>query len=290
MAQTIRLWPRAMSPQTKTPSTLVCQSAAAATFARVQLEPRARPPRPAAPVPRSPWPAAPGRPGAQRVPGDRLEAAVDRAHLESWRAAPPPRPVRRRRTPWWSPRRAARRLLRGPSEVRRISGQVGQGLSAAGSAGGSGMISSWCTDAAPWRCAVPRQSAPVSPPPMMTTCLPLASIGDRAERALAAPGWTASGTPWPGGSRRARARDGQVARHGRPAGQHHGVEACTSAPDAPCVGGARLPCRRSRPRDLGRPSTRAHRRGAARTVTPSARIWARRRSRTAFSILNSGMP
>ena len=41
------------------------------------------------------------------------------------------------------------------------------------------MISSWVTEAAPWRSAVPRQSAPVSPPPMMTTCLPSALIGGR---------------------------------------------------------------------------------------------------------------
>ncbi len=39
------------------------------------------------------------------------------------------------------------------------------------------MISSCVTDAAPWRCDVPRQSAPVSPPPMMITCLPAAVIG-----------------------------------------------------------------------------------------------------------------
>ena len=38
------------------------------------------------------------------------------------------------------------------------------------------MISSWVIDFAPCRIAVPRQSAPVSPPPMMTTCLPAAVI------------------------------------------------------------------------------------------------------------------
>jgi hypothetical protein len=38
------------------------------------------------------------------------------------------------------------------------------------------MISNWCTLAAPCRWAVPRQSAPVSPPMMMTR-LPLAVIG-----------------------------------------------------------------------------------------------------------------
>ena len=62
-------------------------------------------------------------------------------------------------------------------EVRSISGQVGHGVDSARVCGGSGMISSCVTDAAPWRCAVPRQSAPVSPPPMMTTCLPSAVMG-----------------------------------------------------------------------------------------------------------------
>ena len=31
--------------------------------------------------------------------------------------------------------------------------------------------------AAPWRIAVPKQSAPVSPPPKITTCFPVAFIG-----------------------------------------------------------------------------------------------------------------
>ena len=44
-------------------------------------------------------------------------------------------------------------------------------------AGGCGNISSWVTEAAPWRLAVPMQSEPVSPPPMTTTCLPIARIG-----------------------------------------------------------------------------------------------------------------
>ncbi len=59
-----------------------------------------------------------------------------------------------------------------------MSGQVGHGLSPGRSAGGSGMISSWWTLSARCRWTVPRQSAPVSPPPMMTTCLPSAVIGD----------------------------------------------------------------------------------------------------------------
>ena len=43
-----------------------------------------------------------------------------------------------------------------------------------------GMISSWVIEAAPWRFEVPMQSEPVSPPPITTTCLPLAR--DRAAR------------------------------------------------------------------------------------------------------------
>ena len=39
------------------------------------------------------------------------------------------------------------------------------------------LVQNWVTDAAPWRCTVPRQSAPVSPPPTITTCLPSAEIG-----------------------------------------------------------------------------------------------------------------
>lgn len=57
-------------------------------------------------------------------------------------------------------------------------GYVGHGWASGRDSGGRGMISSWVTDAASCRIAVPTQSAPVSPPPMTTTCLPLAEIGD----------------------------------------------------------------------------------------------------------------
>jgi len=60
--------------------------------------------------------------------------------------------------------------------VRSISGHSGQGVEGARKPGGRGMISNWRIDAAFWRWQVPRQSAPVSPPPMMTTCLPAALI------------------------------------------------------------------------------------------------------------------
>ena len=62
-------------------------------------------------------------------------------------------------------------------EVRSLSGQWGQVSALFSFSGGVGMISSWVTETAPWRKAVPMQSEPVSPPPITTTCLPLARIG-----------------------------------------------------------------------------------------------------------------
>src|SRR5512142_3316820 len=61
-------------------------------------------------------------------------------------------------------------------DTRYSIGYVGQGWPDGRVAGGRGRISSWVTDAAPCRSAVPRQSAPVSPPPMITTCRPAAEI------------------------------------------------------------------------------------------------------------------
>ena len=60
----------------------------------------------------------------------------------------------------------------------RSAGTCGQGCASGRSSGGRGRISNWCTDwPRPGGCAVPRQSAPVSPPPMITTRLPAAVIG-----------------------------------------------------------------------------------------------------------------
>ena len=55
-------------------------------------------------------------------------------------------------------------------------GHWGHGLEDGLLSGGSGSSSNWCTLLAPWRWAVPRQSAPVSPPPRITTRFPLAVI------------------------------------------------------------------------------------------------------------------
>ena len=64
------------------------------------------------------------------------------------------------------------------AEVRWIRGHCGHGFAVMSRAcGGWGLWSSWVTLTAPCRFAVPRQSAAVSPPPMMTTRLPAASIG-----------------------------------------------------------------------------------------------------------------
>ena len=155
-----------------------------------------------------------------------------RAAVVADRPAPPPRPAGPGRCPSSSPRNAVVVTAKSRSppsswadDVRRISGQVGHGLSPTRVAGGSGMISSWWTARAPCRWAVPRQSAPVSPPPMMTTCLPAAEIGEvssepsctrlegfRYSMARWMPAQLPTGHP-------------QVAGQGGAAGQHHGVVA-----------------------------------------------------------------
>ena len=70
-------------------------------------------------------------------------------------------------------------------EVRSFNGQLGQVSALFSWAGGSGMISKLVTESAPCRNDVPMQSDPVSPPPMTTTCLPLASIVSPAAAGLA---------------------------------------------------------------------------------------------------------
>ena len=66
-------------------------------------------------------------------------------------------------------------------EMRKMLGQSGHGLlSGSRSSGGRGRISNCVTERAPWRWAVPRQSAPVSPPPMMTTFLSFAVMKSRS--------------------------------------------------------------------------------------------------------------
>ncbi len=62
-------------------------------------------------------------------------------------------------------------------EIRYTCGCTsGQGSAPVRAGPGSGRMSSWTTDSAPCRRAVPRQSEPVSPPPTITTCRPSAVI------------------------------------------------------------------------------------------------------------------
>src|SRR3984893_18398593 len=61
-------------------------------------------------------------------------------------------------------------------DVPIFNAQFGQVRPLFSCSGGGGMISSWVTDSAPCRNEVPMQSEPVSPPPITTTCLPVARI------------------------------------------------------------------------------------------------------------------
>ena len=60
--------------------------------------------------------------------------------------------------------------------TRSCIGHRGHGVEGERVSGGFGSSSNCVTDAAPCRWLVPTQSAPVSPPPMMITCLPVARI------------------------------------------------------------------------------------------------------------------
>ena len=185
----------------------------------------------------------------------------------------PCRPCRRRA--WSAPRSRARTPSSCEDEVRSFSGQSGQVSALFSRSGGCGMISSWVTEAAPWRFEVPMQSEPVSPPPITTTCLPLAR--ERAARARRAPRrrrrlrlfcWVRKSiAKWMPAS--SRPGTSQVARLLGAAGQHHHVvvveQRLDRHVDADLDAGAEA--RRLRP--------------------PSARM---RRSIRCFSILKSGMP
>ena len=171
-----------------------------------------------------------------------------------------------------------------------MSGQVGHGLLVGRASGGSGMISSWWTEAAPWRWTVPRQSAPVSPAAdddhVLARARRSAVRGQRPLAGTRLAGFRYSMAKWmpsqlPTG-------DGQVAGDRGPAGQHHGVELAQDCRrDHLDVGRALRPGEPARgvsgPVAAGR--QRRH-----RNSMPSATICSRRRSRTAFSILNSGIP
>ncbi len=147
-----------------------------------------------------------------------------------------------------------------------MSGHSGHGLSASRSLGGSAMISSWCTEAAPWRCAVPRQSAPVSPPPMMTTRLPLALMGDAASAPSCTrlEGFRYSRARWtPSSSRPGTGRSrGSVAP---PASTTASKAARTSAAGRTVTSGAQaVPIPRSSPGSTARRPRRARRAGTDR--------------------------
>ena len=130
------------------------------------------------------------------------------------------------------------------------------------------MISRLVTERAPWRCAVPMQSAPVSPPPMTMTSLPVAV--------------TCPTTLCPNATRFAGGRKSMACMTPSSSRPGTGRSRGTVAPMATTTASNRL--RRSEPVRSLPISTPVRKR------VPSDFIWAMRRSSTAFSILNSGMP
>ncbi len=152
MAQTIRLCPRVWSPHTKTPSTLVAQSGSLATVPRGPTSMpssstalwRSVPTKPMANSTRSAS-ISNSEPGTSSKIGRPSSVRISTVWPRSALTAPDPLSTNsvvvteKRRCPpsSWA------------EEVRRMSGHSGHGLSASRSLGGSAMISSWCTEAAP---------------------------------------------------------------------------------------------------------------------------------------------
>ena len=161
-------------------------------------------------------------------------------------------------------------------------GQYGHTLVAVLSSTSAGLgITSICvTLAAPWRLAVPTQSAPVSPPPMTTTCLPLALIGFFASPATS---WfcaishsSAKYTPL-------SSRPGT----GKSRGVSEPMESTTASNCSFNSSGEMNSCA-----VLATPLTNSLLPTVVLVlnVTPSAAICAMRRSMTCFSSLKSGIP
>ncbi len=145
---------------------------------------------------------------------------------------------------------------------------VGQGWWPGRSSLGRGMISSWVTEAAPWRSAVPRQSAPVSPPPMTMTCLPLALIGESTKSpscTLLASGRYSIAWWMPLSSRPGTGRSRAVVAPAATTTASKRSRSCWPLMSSPAL----TPVRKR---------------------VPSARICSMRRLMWRFSILNSGMP
>ncbi len=182
IAHTMSEAPRCMSPATNTPSASVCQSVVGVQdAARLRVMPN--------------WSSS----GCCSVPSKPMASSTRsarRSRSEPGVTVAVRTPSMRSTTDVGDPDRGdvagavVDELLHGDAEdpvaallVRRVVAQDRPARSATGAGrrlgprAGSGYWSSWMTSAAPWRWATPRQSAPVSPPPMITTCLPAASIG-----------------------------------------------------------------------------------------------------------------
>ena len=208
MAHTISDWPRPASPATKTPGDAWSEGRVAARRCRARRAPRraARRSRPR---------SGPVKPMASRTSCGRDLAlgALDPAKRPSTSSTSTSRSART------CPPLVAEELL-GADGVDPLAALLVRAWRPGRSSGRSATagaparssrrprhdleLGDRCARPAGGRC--PRQSAPVSPPPMMTTCLPCAVIGGRSTRARQRTWLAAAGTPSPDGRRRARAR------------------------------------------------------------------------------------
>ena len=152
--------------------------------------------------------------------------------------------------------------------TRYTFGWTGQGCPGARRRGGRGLMSNWVTAAAPWRSAVPRQSAAVSPPPTITTRLPSADSGEFARS--------------PSSTRFAQVR--------------YSIAGCTPGSRRPGTAGSRwavAPTATTTASYSARshsPVTSRPAHTPVRNSVPSDRSWSSRRSSRCFSSRNGGIP
>ena len=190
MAHTMRLWPRVMSPHTNTPSTLVDHDASAATLPRGSTSSPSSATRPVRSDPRNPMASSTSSQGSSNSRtldrDERRPAVLAEHHLDLFAPQSPDVPSSSARNSVGGDReeplatlleRRRRPQDERPGRPRVVAGPVGRGL---------GHDLELVDAEGPLPVGGAQAVGAGVPPPMITTCLPSAVIGDAAS----APSWT----------------------------------------------------------------------------------------------------
>ena len=255
IAHTISDWPRRASPAANTPRTLVAYVGRLDVAARVACDAERVEQRGSGPTkPIASSTSSAGCDSSVPATGSNGGAPLFRSQ---WICSTLPLPERcgGRDREAAARRPPSARTTCAASRARAATASARPG----GCAGGSPSSSICVTDAAPSRCALATQSAPVSPPPITITCLP-AAVMRRARPCRRRRGFGRRGTPSRSARRRARAR-----ATGRSRGTREPVQSTIASKPLE----HRRACRRRRRSGTRRPRRRAARRAARRRASRS---------------------